>query len=444
MRHHAFALSILLILLLAACRPIAGDRPPRLVLVPPTPTLRPPTSTITTTLTLPLPTPQPQRSPTPNPAALATQAAESAAWLANAALGPYAPTGEPWEEVERRARAEGYVTLYADSARAVAAVESFMRAYPGLEAEAQASGSYDTYLRLAEDLQTNKRVADLYLVSDAPRTLALLDQAQLWSYLPPDLAPVLPQGMREPLLVHHWTALMLICSPVLSQTRPIESWWDLTLPQWRGRVALPDPINDERTLYLLVTLTQQSEELANAYRARFGRELVLDADCPNAGYQWIKDLLTNQPLLLPGDADVASKVGDPQSGEAWIGLCSLEQFAKVSLGKLAFTPLISVTPTAGLKWPTYLGVPDRCPHPQAAKLLALWLMGDAAGKGGYTPWYEPGLYPARTDVPDPPGAVPRQELEPRLWALDYTYINTHLQAVRDHVAAHIGRPVGGR
>lgn len=420
------------------------ERLPPFALIPPSSTISPPTLTNTPTQTLSLPTPRPQRSPTPHLAATATRRAESFAWLANAALGPYASAQEPLEEMERHARAEGHVTLYADSARAIAAVESFMHAYPGLEAEIQALGSYDIYLRLAETLQNGRHEADLYLASDPPRTLSLLSQGQIHNYIPPDLASSLPQNMREPLLVHHWTALMLICSPTLSQTDPIKSWWDLTLPKWRGRVVLPDPINHEPTLYLLVTLAQHSEELAETYSSQFGRQLALDADCPNAGYQWIKDLLANQPVLLPGDADVAFKVGDPRSEEAWIGLCSYERFAKVGLGELSFTPLLEVAPAAGLRWPTYLGIVDRCLHPQSAKLLARWLMGDASGKGGYAPWYEPGLYPARADIPDPPGVLPRQALEARLWTPDYTYVNAHLQAVRDHVAAYIGHPVGGR
>ena len=431
-------------LLLAACRPMAGDGLSRLVLVPPSPTTRAPIPTRSPRPTVVLPTPLPVGSATPDPVHAAARTAESVAWLTFAGLGPAAPATETLDQLDEAAQREGHVVLYADTARAVAAIQSFMHAYPAIEAEAHSSDSYDTYIRLTEDLRSGKPKADLYLVSDAPRTLALFDAKRLWNYLPPDLTPVLAQGMQEPLLVHHWTALMLICGGSLSQTNPITSWWDLTLPQWRGRITLPDPIENEPTLYLFVTLAQHGEEMADAYRDRFGRELALDADCPNAGYQWIKDILANKPLLLPGSADVAARVGSAGSQESWLGLCSYEQYAKVSQGKLAFTVLPDVAPAAGLKWPTYLGILDRCAHPQAAKLLVRWLMADATGKGGYAPWYEPGLYSSRIDMPDPQGAIPRQDLESRLWTPDYDFINAHLQAVRDHIAAHIGRPVGGR
>jgi iron(III) transport system substrate-binding protein len=87
---------------------------------------------------------------------------------------------------------------------------------------------------------------------------------------------------------------------------------------------------------------------------------------------------------------------------------------------------------------------DQAPHPQAAKLLVRWLLGDANGGQGYAPWYQPGLYAARTDLADPHEAVARQQLEPRLWEFDVAFAVEHRAQVRDYVAAHIGRPVGGR
>jgi len=42
-------------------------------------------------------------------------------------------------------------------------------------------------------------------------------------------------------------------------------------------------------------------------------------------------------------------------------------------------------------------------------------MGDDAGRSGYEPWYQAGLYPARLDVSLPDGMVLRSELVGRLW-----------------------------
>ena len=71
-------------------------------------------------------------------------------------------------------------------------------------------------------------------------------------------------------------------------------------------------------------------------------------------------------------------------------------------------------------------------------------MGDVAGGEGYTVWYKPGFYSARSDVPDPPGAPSGAELASHLWELDVTYVHEHLQAVRDLVVPYVGHPVGGQ
>jgi iron(III) transport system substrate-binding protein len=350
----------------------------------------------------------------------------------------------PPDELRRRAEAEGHIVLYSDSSRAIASLDSFMRAFPGIGAEGRTFSSQDVFLRLGDDLRVGEATADLYLVSDPPRTLGLVADRQLWNYVPAELTALLPQDMVEPLLTHHWTAVLWIYSNGLLREPPIHNWWDVTLPQWRGHIVLPDPILHERTLYLFATLVQHSAELQAAYRARFGHDLALDADCPNAGYQWIKDLLANQPVLLPGDAEVAQRVGDPKASEPLLGLCSYEQFAKVAQDMLHFVPLPDLAPAAGMRWRTYVGIVDHCEHPWAAKLLARWLMGDSGGGQGYAPWYDLGLYPARTDTRDPPGTLPRSYLAERLWEPDYHFITEHLLEVRDHVATNIGHPVGGR
>lgn len=439
-----FTLIVMLALCLVACQPMDGTMPPPLALLPPTAT-RSPTAPASSPTPSRSPMPKPTNADPPKPLATVTANATSSAWLVHAELASSNLLSEDWKRIQELARGEARTVLYSDTARALTAAESFMRAYAGMAAEAYTLSSYDIYLRLLDDLQRDKPTADVYLVSDAPRTLQLWAQKRLWTYVPDDLAAALPEHSRSPILVHHWSAFTLVYNPKASSQAPIDNWWDLTRPEWRGQVALPDPVGDERTFYLMATIAQHGEEFTQAYRAEFGHELVLDADCINGGYQWIKALLANQPILLTSDAEVAHLVGNAKTDKTYIGLCGSEQYAKVQRGDLALTILYeNMAPTAGLKWNTYLALVDRAPHPNAAKLFVRWLMGDPLGRDGYAPWHEPGIYPARGDVPDPKGAPPRQQLEQRLWEMDATHIIANAQSVRDHIAAHIGRPVGGR
>ncbi|MHB0856151.1 MAG: ABC transporter substrate-binding protein [Anaerolineae bacterium] len=418
---------LLTALALVACTPATlPDEGPPIVLNRPTATLAQPSPPPTRRILVVPPTRRPTAPPNGTPSPQATDEA----WLVEAGLGPYASPVEDLAQIAQRARSEGAVQLYSDSSRALTAVESFAMANPELDVDAYTPGSYDIYLWLLQDIAREEPVADVYLVSDPPRTLALLEQGLLWNHLPQGLREVLPESAAEPLLVHHWSALTWI-GPTPSQGQAVVgNWWDLTRPEWRGRVAIPDPQEDDRTLYLLATLSQHGDALAAAYQQAFGRELVLDADCPDAGYQWIKALLQNEPLLTHGDVEVARWVGDPAAEGMRVGLCGLEQYGRVSRGTLSFAPLTQVSPMAGLYWPTYLGIVDQAPHPGAAKLLAHWLMGDAEGGQGYAPWRQVGLYPARTDVPDPAGSIPRTQWEGRLWSADPAYIAEQGEALR--------------
>jgi iron(III) transport system substrate-binding protein len=396
-----------------------------------------PTATITPR---PLPTPL-ARTTLTGELATPTLSPASRTWLERSGLTTAG--GEDWPRVQEQARREGAVILYSDTSRAENAAASFAEAFSPLDAQALALGRQNIALRLEEGQRGEVAVADVYLASDPLRIAAMIEQQRAWNTVPLTLATVLPPGLTQPALTHHWTIYGLIYGGDALRA-PLDSWWDLVRPEWQGRVALPDPIGDERTLLFLVTITQHAAELQQAYRAKFGREIVLDADCPDAGYQWIKGLLGNQPALLASDADVVRWVGGTPAAGMRLGLCGSEQLAKAGREGSRFTPFYQAVPTAGLRWRSEVVIVDRAPHPYAARLLVAWLMGDAKGGQGYAPWYAPGYYPARRDVPDPPGSVPRQELEARLWDLDLAHVRKNLTRVRDHIAAHIGRPVGGR
>ncbi len=430
----------LIALILAACEPLPESGNPEPLRLPRFATHTPAPPTATPTPTRVFVYQQPWQEPTRDPALTPTPDPESDAWAQSVGLIGASADEEPWEEVVAAARIEDSVLVYSDTARSSTAMQGLLDTDTGVIAEALSMSSLDTYLQLLTDIIQGEVAASVYLTSDPPRTLQLLAQKRIWNYVPADIAPVLPQAMREPLLVHHWGAVMLMYSRDIYGGAPVHSWWDLTTPEWRGRLLLPDPLYDDRTLYLLVTLTQHADQLAESYMQTFGQELVLDPDCPDAGYQLIKALLANDAQFLPGDAEIAAAIGNPEAPSAYIGLMGSEQWAKVARGDLALSSLPEVAPMAGIRWPTYLAVVDRAPSPNAAKVVIHWLMEE----DGFSLWSELGFFPSREDLADPQGALTREGLTPLLWDLDIEYIAENLQQVRAHIATCLGRPLGGQ
>jgi iron(III) transport system substrate-binding protein len=428
-----YLISMVLSGLLVACTPMADRGVPPLFPTR-TPAVSSATVTVTLTPTLPaIPTTLPTLAQTPHPLAQATMAAPAMAWLDRASLTGDVTTDEEWEPIRRAARTEGHVVLYSDTARMLTALESFLLVNPGLDGEVRVLTSDDALSDLMQPPQEPGTLnADVYLGGDGPLAMQALAQNQLFNYVPADVRQTIPASMREPLLVHHWSAVFLVQRGAGAQA-PIDNWWDLTREEWRGQVAFPDPAINKRSMYLLLAFAQHAEDLRQAYRTEFGRELVLDEACPDAACQWITLFLRNDPKVLASDADVAAWVSDASATGTRLGVCGSEQLAKVQRGKVALSPLSNVTPTAGLFWPTFLAMVVGGQHPNAAQVIIHWLMSDTTGDGALAPWYEAGHYFPREDITDPPGNIPGSELEPRLWRLDPHFVLEHELTVNDWI-----------
>ena len=433
-RRYVIVIALLASLLACTCQPLpaSGTVPPlKLVLV----TSRTPSVTPSATAT-PTPWPtvrftaMPTPSPTPPLEVTATPVQASKNWAQR--VGLLAPAAVPWDQLVAEAIAEASVVLYTDSGRAMTALQELTLQVTELVADGYVADSLDVYLRLQAETESGQHLADVVLVSDADRSWGLLQQNRIWTYVPPDLAGLLDGAVQNGLLTHHWTAVTWVYNPRLGEPA-ITNWWDLTEPAWAGRVVMADPRADERIFVLLAAMEEHTEQLASAYRTRYGRDLVLDEICPNAACQWFKALLANKPVLLYGDAEVAQYMGGADVEEARIGLCGLEQLAHVQAGDVSIYPLVGLEPFTGLLSRTYIAIADQAPHPQAAKLAVRWLMGDPGCSRGWDPFCMPGFYSPRSDIPDPEGAPAGRDLLPRLWETNPQYFVEHQLGLHDWV-----------
>jgi iron(III) transport system substrate-binding protein len=175
---------------------------------------------------------------------------------------------------------------------------------------------------------------------------------------------------------------------------PIESWWDLTKPEWKGRLVIPDPRTFIPSYQLFTTIVLNAEEMAKEYTRVFGKPLKLTT--PNAGYEWIKMVFANKPKLVK-DTKEGRFIGKPGQAKPSLGigwnLARITDSGNPKYGNLQLSPHVTLKPKVGLLYPTPLNIAYKAPHPNSAKLLARWLMGDEKGGGGLAPWYTPGTFP---------------------------------------------------
>lgn len=373
------------------------------------------------------------------PAADETASAQQTAWLQTARLGPYAPYSQDWEAIVEAAKREGKVTIYSSSSRVERAAEQFMAQYPEIEVEALDMGTKDAILILRNEQMAGEYRCDVYFAGDVPTLVhELLVGRMVWPFIPAGLDTALADRYRDPFLVQRLSLDLVVYNSDTYDAPPVDNWWDLTRPEWASKVVMQNPLHHPARMHLFVALVQQADRMAEAYETEFGERVQLDEDCPNAGYQWIKAFLSNEPIFLASGIEVAEAVGTPDQFDPPLGIAPYAQYSKVVRHNLYFEPLFEFLPFSGFATPTCLAIANGAPHPNAAKLMIRWLMGEAGEErmGGFAPWWVLGEYSPRSDLPDPEHAYPWNELESRLWPLDSQFAHSEIESVRDFWITH--------
>jgi len=76
-------------------------------------------------------------------------------------------------------------------------------------------------------------------------------------------------------------------------------------------------------------------------------------------------------------------------------------------------------------------VANQAPHPNAAKLMIRWYMGDKEGGKGFEPYHVPGDLPPRSDMVLPVDMFGWDVARETLWTLDYDWSYLNLPDMRD-------------
>ncbi len=328
---------------------------------------------------------------------------ETEAWLKTAALGKHAVDFNEAALYEA-AKKEGEVVIYSYSSRVTAFGKTFEEKYPGIKVNGVDIDSAEIVTKVIAEQQAKNYNADVIFLKDPSSVVhELLDRGLAFAYVPSDLVPVVPEHFRDPLLVHHTSIDVLIYNDAKLSAPPIASYWDLTKPEWKGRFLMPDPQKLPEFVEVLATVVDHADEMAAEYQRVFGEKIKLSPGVQNAGFERILRVLNNDVVILGSTNDVAKAVGLSDQAKPPVGWTSYSRLRdKKSNPNLKFAVMFDTKPVVGVATEVVTAVVNQARHPNAAKLLIRWLMGDQKGGQGYAPYYVTGDYPARTDVPAPP------------------------------------------
>ncbi len=318
------------------------------------------------------------------------------------------------------AQAEGQVVVYSFTSRIFQVEEAFEAAYPGVDLVPFDISSTEQIARIRSELEANVQNADVAYISDAPVVLSeLVANDYLTGYVPPAFAERIPDEFETPLLGHRLsTKVLMYNEEAHPDGSPIGNLWQLTLPEWRGKVVMVDPLVRGDYLDLMTEIVLRADEMAEAYEAQFGAPLELSGDAQDAGEQFITDLFANDLILVNNTDAVNAAVGATGQESPPVGFTSYSDRRDNEEEGWALQVSNETVPSPGILFPAYLAVLGNAPHPAAARLFIHFMMGDESETGGLAtePFYVPGDYLTRSDLASHPDAIPLADFG--AWPID--------------------------
>lgn len=347
-----------------------------------------------------------------------------AAWIAAAALD--AP--DTVEQLYEAAKKEGKVVIYSMSSRIKNIKADFEKKYPGVTVEAYDMRNTEIFEKIEREHSAGIFNADVIFVKDSDGTMTnnFFKTGVVFSYVPKDIGAKVDNQFKTPGFAIYNEMKLVFYNTEVYQKAPIDSWWDLTRPEWKGKIMLTNPMAAIETLGLFCSFVEHADEMAAAYKQEFGEPIKLSPGIENAGYEFIKRFAANDLVLTNSDQEVVEAIGAAGQKNPPIGIATSSKIRDVSKGlKMAF--ITKLSPRTSTMNPAYLDVVGGAPHVNAAKLLIRFMAGDADGKGtGFSQFNVDGSWPTRSDQP---GVAKTPLSAMNLWSEDYDFNFYNSEAV---------------
>ncbi len=339
-----------------------------------------------------------------------------AAWIAAAALD--AP--DTADQLYAAAKKEGKVVIYSMSSRIKNIKADFEKKYPGVVVEAYDMRNTEIFEKVEREHSAGIFNADVIFAKDSDGTMSnnFFKTGVVFSYVPKDIGAKLDEEFKTPGLAIYNEMKVVFYNTEAWQKAPIDSWWDLTRPEWKGKIMATNPMAAIETIGLFCSFVLHADEMAASYRQEFGEAIKLSPGVENAGYEFMKRLAANDLVLTNSDQEVVDAIGAAGQKNPPIGIATSSKVRDKSKG-LKLGIVMDLKPRTSTKNPAYLNIVGGAPHVNAAKLLIRFMAGDSDGKGpGMTPFNVEGAWPTRKDMV----SYDKSTLEGKnLWSEDYDY-----------------------
>jgi len=160
----------------------------------------------------------------------------STAWAKKAALD--AP--DTAEQLYEAAKKEGKVVIYSMSSRSKDVKAGFEKLYPGVKVETYDMRNTEIFEKIERENAAGIKNADVIFVKDSDGTMAndFYARGVVHSYVPKDIGAKVDAQFKQPGFAIYLEMKLVFYNTEVYDKDPIDSWWDLTRPEWKGKIML--------------------------------------------------------------------------------------------------------------------------------------------------------------------------------------------------------------
>lgn len=337
---------------------------------------------------------------------------------------------ESTDELYKAAKKEGKVVIYSTSGRAKDAKKSFEKKYPGIKVEVSVLKSDELMNKVTKEQDASMFNADVIITKEVSGAVKnqMVDKCRYLRYLPSDIAANVDEPFKTQSegYASYLEFRTLFYNTDDFKEAPVKNWWDLTTPEWKGKVYTADPLSNPAFMDLFSTMVINSDDMAKAYKEKFGKDIVLHGT-ENAGYEFIKELYNNGLVVLKGSDDALDAIN--KKGKNAVAIAVSGDMSKIEEKSWHVSPIYDIQPKTSVPDPGYVFVAKNAPHSSAAMLYLRWIMGETDGKAkGVDAFNAVGAWIPRKDVKS---KNPLNYSDLNLWIFDGNKLYKTSPKVRD-------------
>lgn len=326
------------------------------------------------------------------------------------------------EALIEAAKKEEPITVIDATGKIVSMAENFSKTY-GLKATGVKMSGQEQEQVIAREAAAGNVRTDVFNMSNLPSVASqILPQGFGVSWLAPDLKDKIPAEYQSPAITSNNPWVFAYNADVNGETCPVNNLWALTTEEWRGRVAIPDPLLRNETMFWFNQLaTHGDDAMREAYKAQFGEDLKTDEASATA--EWVKRLAQNKPKVTKTDTDVGPIVGAKEEKPP-VGFLSAAIFRDAKKDGYGMGICKEMKPWIGQLTPRVAVIAAGTKSPNAAKLFARFMMTEE----GMAPQLGDGKISTNTEA-----KMPESEVSGIANFVDLLYVN-HSETTQDDFA----------